>query len=152
MWSGSGQQLHQSIPWPTSKDIFKQTGWGKHQSYNHRSTTIIMCTKFCWLAQAQSALQTVQQYSGITWSLCSWSATTRTMSMLLEYQAFTPRIPLAVGPPLVTDPDWVSNMLVSFPGLEYGSRVRHLNHDITGRLFKLTTRSKYEHVVVGWYF
>ena len=28
-------------------------------------------------------------------------------------------------------------------------RDQHLNHDITGRLFKLMSRSKYEHMVIG---
>ena len=94
-------------------------------------------------------------------------ATTSTTWTLPEHQALTPRTPRAVGSPLVPDPDQGEqtrqsrSQASSLTKPTSGARVltdqsdcskprgRHQNLDITGRLFKLTSRSKYAHMAVG---
>ena len=102
------------------------------------------------------------QYCGTTQLLLSWSATT---SMLLEHQVFTPRTVPAVGQPLVTDSDRVIKHASLVPRPQFGKQTsgvrvltglfepcgRHTNHDITGRLFMLMSRSKYAHMAIEWY-
>ena len=98
-------------------------------------------------------------YHGTTQSLCSWSATT--WMMLLEHQAFILRTPPVVSPPLVTEPDQVSKhaSLIPRPQVWLADKQREgpnwdwfcqLNHDTTGWLFKLTSRSNYAHAVIGY--